>query len=73
MSFLNRGERGRCADGEMGPQSVIFNVYTVKEEEPYPVFEGWARSSYSWMGDDHFYYQGSGGAMITLFGENHLC
>ncbi len=59
--------------GEVGPQSMIFNVFTIKEEKPYPVFEGWARSSYNWMGEDHFYYQGSGGAAITLFGENHLC
>ena len=24
------------------------------------------------MGDGHFYYEGSGGASITIFGENHL-
>ena len=55
------------------PESYFFEVYTVKDGEPYPVFEGWARSNYSWMGDGHFYYLGSNGAMSTLMGENHLC
>ena len=55
------------------PESYFFEVYTVKDDEPFPVFEGWARSNYIWMGDGHFYYLGSNGAMSTLMGENHLC
>ena len=58
--------------GDGAPQSTIFNLFTLKEEEPFSVFEGWARSSYRPMEDAHFYYCGSGGAAITLFGENHL-
>ncbi len=56
-----------------GPQSYIFSVFTIAEGEPFSVFEGWSRSDYRWMGDDHFYYFGSGGVSISLFGENHLC
>ena len=58
--------------GDNDPRSYIFNVFTLKNDEVLSVFEGWARSSYQWMGDDHFYYSGSGGAAITIFGENHL-
>lgn len=60
------------AYGDNGPKSYIFSVLTLKNDKPFKVFDGWARSSYNWMGDDHFYYSGSGGAAITIFGENHL-
>ncbi|WP_031555739.1 hypothetical protein [Oribacterium sp. FC2011] len=58
--------------GDNEPRSYIFNLFTLKDDEVQSVFDGWARSSYQWMGDDHFYYSGSGGAAITIFGENHL-
>ncbi len=58
--------------GDLGPQSYIYNVFTLKDDKPVYVFDGWARNSYRWMGDDHFCYLGSGGASITIFGENHL-
>lgn len=59
--------------GETGPQSYIFSVFTITEGKPKCVFEGWSRSDYRWMGDDQFYYFGSGGVSTSLFGENHLC
>lgn len=57
---------------DIPPRSVIYNLFTIKDDEIVSVFEGWARSCYQMMGDDHFYYVGSGGAAITLFGEDHL-
>lgn len=57
---------------ESGPKSYIYGLYSLKEGEPVTVFAGSARSSYQSLGKDHFYYQGSGGAAITIFGENHL-
>lgn len=56
----------------LGAQSYIYSVFSLQNDKPLRVFDGWARSSYRWMGDDHFYYCGSGGASITLFGKNHL-
>lgn len=58
--------------GDYPKQSYIFSVFSVQNDKPIKVFDGWARSSYRWIGDDHFYYCGSGGAAITLFGKNHL-
>ncbi|MCR5410135.1 MAG: hypothetical protein K6E90_04055 [Lachnospiraceae bacterium] len=55
-----------------GPTSYIYSIFTLKDDEPYSVMDGWARSSYQSMGDGHFFYMGSGGASITLLGENHL-
>ncbi len=54
------------------PQSLIYSIFTVKDGEPFTTVEAWTRSSYSYMGDDQFYYWGSGGAAVTLMGENHL-
>jgi hypothetical protein len=55
-----------------GDESYIYNVFTLKDNQPLTVFGGSARSSYRWMHNGHFCYWGSGGAMITLMGENHL-
>lgn len=40
-------------------------VYTLVDGQPQLVFEGWHRSSYSYLGDGRFYYYGSGGASET--------
>ena len=52
--------------------SYIYILCTVKDDKPALTVTGSTRSSYNYMGDGHLYYQGSGGASITLFGENHL-
>ncbi len=65
--------RNEPADYESPDEvSTVYAVYTVKDREPVMVFEGMTRSSFRWLGDGHFYYFGSGGAMFTLFGECHL-
>ncbi|MCR5403715.1 MAG: hypothetical protein K6E91_07865 [Butyrivibrio sp.] len=58
--------------GDSGRQSYIYSIFALRNGKPLKVFDGWARSSYRWMGDDHFYYSGSIGAVNTLFGKNHL-
>ena len=52
--------------------SYIYTLCTLADEKPECVIAGSTRSSYNYMGDGHFYYEGSGGASITIFGENHL-
>ncbi|MCR5651694.1 MAG: hypothetical protein K6F86_10995 [Lachnospiraceae bacterium] len=59
-------------DSERGEVSYIFSAFTIKDNAPVSVFSGMVRSSYQYMGNDQFFYSGSGGASITLFGENHL-
>lgn len=46
-------------------------VYTSVDGQPQFVFEGWYRSSYSYLGDGRFYYYGSGGASET--GQGSFC
>ena len=57
-------------DGE--PHSIVLGCYTLKDDEPFMVIEGWARNSYEWIGDGKFSYLGSGGAMNTYLGTCHL-
>lgn len=40
-------------------------VYTLVDGQPQFVFEGWYRSSYSYLGDGRFYYYGSSSASET--------
>lgn len=58
--------------GDEGPQSFILGIYTIKDDKPVTTVVGSPRSSYQYLGEGHFFYSGSGGAAITLFGENHL-
>lgn len=53
-------------------RSYIYIICSVKDDKPELVATGSTRSSYNYMGDGHFYYEGSGGVAITMFGENHL-
>lgn len=53
-------------------RSYIYILCSITDDKPTLVAAGSTRSSYNYMGDEHFYYQGSGGASITIFGENHL-
>ena len=57
---------------DSGERSYIYNIFSIREDEPVHVMDGWARSSYCPMENGHFYYFGSGGAAVTLIGENHL-
>ncbi len=43
-----------------------------KDGRPTLTATGSTRSSYRYMDNGHFYYEGSGGVSITIFGENHL-
>ena len=54
------------------PTSYIYGIYTLEGGKPVTVMSGSARSSYRYMGDGKFFYFGSGGASISLMGENHL-
>ena len=47
-------------------------VYTSLNGQPEFVFEGWYRSSYTYLGDGRFYYYGSGGASETGQGSYRL-
>lgn len=53
-------------------RSYILNMFTIKDGEPYTVFEGWGRSRYWPLSDRQFYYSGSGGASNMIIGENHI-
>lgn len=66
------GKNGSSDGSETDDASIIYEGYTLKDGKATEFLAGWARSSYYWLGDDHFYYVGSGGAMSTSFGECHL-
>ncbi len=53
-------------------ESYIYSGYTYKDGEIVCFLEGWARSSYRWMGDGNFFYFGSSSAMCSMFGQCHL-
>ena len=61
-----------CAVEENGADfscgSEILAAYTCADKMPQYCFEGWSRSSYHYLGDGEFFYQGSGGAMYSMFG-----
>ena len=45
----------------------ILNMYTIREDKPVTVIDGWARNRYYILGDGRIYYEGSGGAAYTTF------
>lgn len=57
---------------EKEPESYLFSVFTCKDGEIYCTLDGWARSSYRYLGEGSFFYLGSGGAMYTTIAECHL-
>lgn len=59
-------------DNQLAYGSEIFAMYTCVNGEPTLTFEGWARNRYCTMGEGTFFYQGSGGAMFSLFGTYTL-
>ena len=52
--------------------STIYMGYSIVDGELVNFLDGYARSSYQWLGDDSFYYFGSNGAMSSMFGSCHL-
>ncbi|MBR1472523.1 MAG: hypothetical protein IJ600_12900, partial [Lachnospiraceae bacterium] len=65
------GENAADSMGE-GECAVVYGGYSIAEGAPCCFLDGYARSSYQWMGDGSFYYFGSGGASNSLFGECSL-
>ncbi len=63
---------GSNEEYERNTRSYIYSLCSIIDDKPALVAAGSARSSYNYMGDGHFYYQGSGGVAITIIGENHL-
>lgn len=53
-------------------ESYIYNGYTYKDGEIVCFLEGWGRSSYRWMGNGDFLYNGSASAMSSMFGQCYL-
>ena len=50
----------------------ILNMYTLQEEKPVVVIDGWARNRYYILDDGKIYNEGSGGAAYTIFGTYRI-
>ncbi len=46
----------------------LFAVYTIANDKPWLLIDGWARNSYQLLDDGTFLYEGSGGAAYTNIG-----
>lgn len=57
---------GAMDDSNSGKE--IYAVYTCQNDTPICTLSGWSRSAYTSMGDGRFLYQGSGGAIYSIFG-----
>ncbi len=57
---------------EVSGTGEILGGYTMIGDDIVKFLEGWARSSYQWLGGNRFYYFGSGGAAYSAFGTFHL-
>ena len=66
------GKNGSSDGSETDDAAFIYAGYTLSDGTPLTIIEGWSRNSYYWIGDNHFYYTGSGGAMYSAFGECYL-
>lgn len=61
-----------CISGYNNGESsgnVIFALYTCVDGTPQLTFDGSARSSYQFLGKNKYLYQGSNGAMYSIFGS----
>lgn len=56
----------------IGYGSLLYAVYTCKEQEPVLSFCGYERSSYQFLGNGRVLNQGSSGAAYSCFGTFHL-
>lgn len=50
----------------------IYAVYSCQNGTPICTLSGWSRSAYTSMGEGRFLYQGSGGAIYSIFGTYTL-
>ncbi|MBE6642610.1 MAG: hypothetical protein E7615_03020 [Ruminococcaceae bacterium] len=50
-------------------KNELYAVYTHNGEKPVLLLEGMARSAYSYIGKQSFFYHGSGGVAYSFFGE----
>ena len=50
----------------------IYALYTCVDNKPVLVFEGWARNRHYFISPDTYYYEGSSGAMYSIFGSAKL-
>lgn len=55
-------------DSDTDEGNLIYTLYTCADDRPVHVFESFARSSYTWLGDGKFFYFGSSGAANSGFG-----
>ncbi len=63
---------GSDAEYDDGTYSYIYMVDALQNDEPVSILTTGADSSYCSMGDGHLYFEGTLGASILMFGENHL-
>lgn len=56
----------------LGYGSLLYAVYTCKEQEPVLSFCGYERNSYQFLGNGRVLNQGSSGAAYSCFGTFHL-
>ena len=64
---------GEIPEEDSGAQgNAVYAAYTVADGQAVLAFEGFARSSYRYMGGSSFMYEGSAGAMYWAFGDYSL-
>ncbi len=55
-----------------GEVSMFYGGYSIVDDAPYCFLDGYARSSYEWLGDGKFLYYGSNSAMSSMYGQCYL-
>ncbi|MBQ3105198.1 MAG: hypothetical protein IJC59_04960 [Lachnospiraceae bacterium] len=58
--------------GDAVYRNKIYTMFTCTDGEPRCILESYHRSRYSWMGGNEFFYEGSGGAIYTIFAHYTL-
>lgn len=58
--------------GEGSWDSRILAMYSLSDDKPVLVIDGWARNRFYILNDGMFYYEGSGGAAYTTFATYHM-
>lgn len=60
------------SDEDVNNANQIYALYTCVDNKPVLVFEGWARNRHYFISSDTYYYEGSSGAMYSIFGSAKL-
>lgn len=60
------------SDEYVNNANQIYALYTCVDNKPVLVFEGWARNRHYFISSDTYYYEGSNGAMYSIFGSAKL-